>query len=132
MTEPLLTLPVIGSILAFTLGCAKLVSWLLDRRAYTASQHSCKGLDCRCQPRRSAGSSDAEFERQLGVSRGPIANWKSSYSLPDTVICATLAGLTCLPLARVLGIVGEARAVSRKKKPSDGSWLQLQLPLRCA
>ncbi|HGM5117998.1 TPA: DUF3693 domain-containing protein [Stenotrophomonas maltophilia] len=61
-------------------------------------------------------SSDAEFARQLGVSRGTIANWKSGYSLPDTVMCATLAGLTGLPLARVLGIVGEARAVSREEK----------------
>lgn len=60
--------------------------------------------------------SDAEFARQLGVSRGTIANWKSGYSLPDTVMCATLAGLTGLPLARVLGIVGEARAVSREEK----------------
>lgn len=61
-------------------------------------------------------SSDAEFARQLGVSRGTIANWKSGYSLPDTVMCATLAGLAGLPLARVLGIVGEARAVSREEK----------------
>lgn len=61
-------------------------------------------------------NSDAEFARQLGVSRGTIANWKSGYSLPDTVMCATLAGLTGLPLARVLGIVGEARAVSREEK----------------
>jgi transcriptional regulator with XRE-family HTH domain len=61
-------------------------------------------------------SSDAEFARRLGVSRGTISNWKSGYSLPDTVMCATLAGLTGLPLARVLGIVGEARAVSREEK----------------
>ncbi|MHC1662507.1 DUF3693 domain-containing protein [Stenotrophomonas maltophilia] len=60
--------------------------------------------------------SDAEFARRLGVSRGTIANWKSGYSLPDTVMCATLAGLTGLPLARVLGIVGEARAISREEK----------------
>ncbi|WP_181453185.1 DUF3693 domain-containing protein [Stenotrophomonas maltophilia] len=61
-------------------------------------------------------SSDAEFARHLGVSRGTIANWKSGYSLPDTVMCATLAGLTGLPLAQVLGIVGEARAISREEK----------------
>ena len=61
-------------------------------------------------------TSDAEFARKLGVSRGTIANWKSGYSLPDTVMCATLAGLTGEPLAKVLGIVGEARAVSREEK----------------
>lgn len=33
------------------------------------------------------------------------ANWKFGYSLPDTAMCATLARLTGLPLARVLGIV---------------------------
>lgn len=61
-------------------------------------------------------SSDAEFARKLGVSRGTIANWKSGYSLPDTVTCATLAGLAGIPLARVLGIVGEARAISSDEK----------------
>ncbi|WP_442254962.1 helix-turn-helix domain-containing protein [Stenotrophomonas pavanii] len=61
-------------------------------------------------------SSGAEFARQLGVSRGTIANWKSGYSLPDTVMCATLAGSTGLPLAHILGIVGEARVVSREEK----------------
>lgn len=61
-------------------------------------------------------TSDAAFARELGVSRGTIANWKSGYSLPDTVMCATLAGLTGMPLAQVLGIVGEARAISREEK----------------
>jgi transcriptional regulator with XRE-family HTH domain len=61
-------------------------------------------------------TTDAAFARELGVSRGTIANWKSGYSLPDTVMCATIAGLTGMPLAQVLGIVGEARAVSREEK----------------
>ncbi|MNM98437.1 hypothetical protein D3C81_1109680 [compost metagenome] len=68
-------------------------------------------LRCRIDVARKAlnVSSDAEFARQLGVSRGTI-------SLPDTVMCANLAGLTGLPLTRVLGIVDEARAVSREEK----------------
>ncbi|MGY0331524.1 DUF3693 domain-containing protein [Xylella fastidiosa] len=60
--------------------------------------------------------SDAEFAKKLGVSRSSIANWKSGYSLPDTTVCAELASITGLPLAKVLGIVGEARAISREEK----------------
>lgn len=38
MTEPLLALVLLGAIAALSIGCAKLASWLLDRRDYTASQ----------------------------------------------------------------------------------------------
>lgn len=60
--------------------------------------------------------SDNAFAQKLGVTRGAVSNWKRGVSLPDTVTCATLAGLTGLPLAKVLGIVGEARAISREEK----------------
>lgn len=40
MTEPLLALVLLGAIAALSIGCAKLVSWLLDRRDYTASQQA--------------------------------------------------------------------------------------------
>ncbi|HHA2499139.1 TPA: hypothetical protein ACOENZ_001734 [Stenotrophomonas maltophilia] len=40
MIDPLITFALLGAIVAFSIGCAKLVSWLLDRRGYTASQHS--------------------------------------------------------------------------------------------
>lgn len=61
-------------------------------------------------------SSDAELARQLGVTRASVSNWRTGRNLPDVVQCATLAGLTGEPLARVLGIVGEARAISREEK----------------
>lgn len=61
-------------------------------------------------------SSDAALARAVGVTRGSISNWRSGVSLPDAVACAALAGLTGEPLARVLGIVGEARAISREEK----------------
>lgn len=61
-------------------------------------------------------TSDRAFAKHLGVSHGTIANWRSGYSLPDTVACERLAGLTGIPLAKVLGIVGEARAISREEK----------------
>lgn len=61
-------------------------------------------------------TSDAALARAVGVTRGSISNWKNGVSLPDPVACAALAGLTGEPLARVLGIVGEARAISREEK----------------
>lgn len=60
--------------------------------------------------------SDSALSRHLGLSRTAVGNWRSGVSLPDPVSCERLAGLTGIPLARVLGIVGEARAHSREEK----------------
>ena len=60
--------------------------------------------------------SDSAFSKYLGLSRTAVGNWRSGVSLPDTVSCERLAGLTGLPLAKVLGLVGEARAHSREEK----------------
>lgn len=40
MTEPLLAFALLGAATAFSVGCARIASWLLDRRDYTASQQS--------------------------------------------------------------------------------------------
>lgn len=40
MIDPLITFVLLAAILAVSIGGAKLVSWLLDRRDYTASQQS--------------------------------------------------------------------------------------------
>ncbi|HDS1524381.1 TPA: hypothetical protein QEL67_001583 [Stenotrophomonas maltophilia] len=40
MTAPLFAFALLGAIAAVSIGCANLVSWLLDRRDYTASQQS--------------------------------------------------------------------------------------------
>lgn len=61
-------------------------------------------------------TSDSDLSRKLKVSRQAVSSWRNGVSLPDAVTCATLAGLTGLPLAKVIGIVGEARAVSREEK----------------
>ncbi|WP_161994217.1 hypothetical protein [Stenotrophomonas maltophilia] len=37
-----------------------------------------------------------------------ISNYRKGVSHPDAVACATLAGLTGVSLARVLGVIGEA------------------------
>ncbi|EMF60682.1 hypothetical protein [Stenotrophomonas maltophilia] len=40
MTEPLLALALLGAIAAVSIGGARIVSWLLDRRDHTASRQS--------------------------------------------------------------------------------------------
>jgi transcriptional regulator with XRE-family HTH domain len=61
-------------------------------------------------------SSDNQLASALGVGRSAISNYRHARALPDPVVCATIAGLSGIPLARVLGIVGEARAISREEK----------------
>lgn len=59
---------------------------------------------------------DMALAKALGVGRAAVSAWRHGSRLPDPVVCATLAGLTGEPLAKVLGIVGEARAISREEK----------------
>jgi len=40
MTEPLLAFALFAGIAITSIGCARIVSWLLDRRDHTASQQS--------------------------------------------------------------------------------------------
>jgi len=55
--------------------------------------------------------------RSSAISRSPLSKpCPAGYSLPHTVTCVTLAGLTGVPLVRVPGTDGEARAVSREEK----------------
>lgn len=59
---------------------------------------------------------DKDLAPRLGVGKTSISNYRKGVSLPDPVVCATLAGLTGLPLAQVIGVVGEARAISTAEK----------------
>ncbi|WP_425532988.1 DUF3693 domain-containing protein [Stenotrophomonas rhizophila] len=59
---------------------------------------------------------EKDLAKRLGVSPQAVSNYRKGRALPDPVVAATLAGLTGIPLARVLGIVGEARAISREEK----------------
>lgn len=61
-------------------------------------------------------STDGELAKAIGVSKQAMSSWRHGARLPDPVACATIAGLTGMPLAQVLGIVGEARAISREEK----------------
>lgn len=61
-------------------------------------------------------SNDTELAKALGIRPAAVSNYRRGVSLPNAVVCATLAGLTGEPLAKVLGIVGEARAISSDEK----------------
>jgi transcriptional regulator with XRE-family HTH domain len=60
--------------------------------------------------------SDNQLASALGVKRQTVSNWRQGHNTPDAVACEKLAEITGEPLARVLGIAGEARALSREEK----------------
>lgn len=64
----------------------------------------------------SGAKNDSELAGKLGIKPAAVSNYRRGISQPNPVVCATIAGLTGEPLARVLGIVGEQRAVSREEK----------------
>ncbi|QPC03098.1 helix-turn-helix domain-containing protein [Xylella fastidiosa subsp. multiplex] len=59
---------------------------------------------------------DKDLAQKLKIRATSISNYRKGISLPDATVCAELADITGLPLAKVLGIVGEARAISREEK----------------
>src|SRR5690554_5292446 len=66
--------------------------------------------------RASGATSDSQLAGKLGIGRSAVSNYRAHRALPDAVVCATIAGITGMPLAQVLGVVGEARAISREEK----------------
>ena len=52
----------------------------------------------------------------LGVTESAVSNWRNGRALPDPVSCDKIARLTGESLAHVLGVVGEARAISSAEK----------------
>lgn len=61
-------------------------------------------------------ASDNALAGLLGVSRQRVSAWRHGTNHPDAVACARIADLSGVPLAKVLGVVGEARALSRDEK----------------
>lgn len=61
-------------------------------------------------------TTDSALADALGVSKQAVSNWRQGRNTPDPVQCAAIAGYTGLPLGKVLGIIGEARAISREEK----------------
>lgn len=60
--------------------------------------------------------SDNQLALALKTSRASVSNWRHGQHTPDEVMCEKLAVFSGIPLHRVLGIVGEARAVSPDAK----------------
>ena len=61
-------------------------------------------------------TNDSQLARTLKITPNAVNNYRRGVSAPNAVICEKLAEITGIPLARVLGIVGEARAISREEK----------------
>lgn len=61
-------------------------------------------------------ASDNALAGLLHVSRQRVSAWRHGTNHPDAVACARIADLAGVPLAQVLGVVGEARALSKDEK----------------
>lgn len=61
-------------------------------------------------------TTDMALAARLGITRAAVSNWRHNLNTPDAVTSEKLAVLSGLPLHRVLGIVGEARAISVAEK----------------
>lgn len=59
---------------------------------------------------------DMALAKELKVGRAAVSGWRHGKSCPDPVACARISEITGEPLQRVLGIVGEARALSADEK----------------
>lgn len=61
-------------------------------------------------------ASDKALADSLHVVKSAVSNWRNGRAYPDAVACARIADMVGMPLHEVLGIVGEARAISRDEK----------------
>lgn len=59
---------------------------------------------------------DSALAGRLGVTKQAVSNWRHGSKLPDAVACEKLAVLSGFPLVRVIGMVGEQRAISTAEK----------------
>ena len=76
-----------------------------------------KVADVLDQAKAAAGfRSDNQLALALKTSRASVSNWRHGQHTPDEVMCEKLAEFSGIPLHRVLGIVGEARAVNPDAK----------------
>lgn len=59
---------------------------------------------------------DQGLAEAIGVRKQSVSRYRNGIAYPEAVVCEKLAKLSGLPLHRVLGIVGEARAISAAEK----------------
>jgi transcriptional regulator with XRE-family HTH domain len=91
------------------------VNWVRTKCQQGEDMTAIDNLLDKCRENGSVASDNA-LAKKLGVSRQSVSSWRHGVRLPDTVTCARIAQLANEPLARVLGIVGEARAINREEK----------------
>lgn len=84
----------------------------------------------KCQEVRSLRT-DAELCLLLGVRKQTMSGWRQNKRQPDAVACAKIADVTGLPLSRVIGIVGEARAISTDEKKVWRKLAQMAVLIIC-
>jgi len=61
-------------------------------------------------------TSDYALSVRLKVTKQAVSKWRLGQAAPDPVTCEKLAIFSGIPLHKVLGIVGEARAISEPEK----------------
>lgn len=61
-------------------------------------------------------ASDYALSVRLKVTKQAVSKWRLGQAAPDPVTCEKLAVFSGIPLNKVLGIVGEARAISEQEK----------------
>lgn len=61
-------------------------------------------------------ASDNALAKKIGVSRQAVSSWRHERTMPDTVSTARLADLAEIPLTHAIGVIGEARAISKEEK----------------
>jgi transcriptional regulator with XRE-family HTH domain len=61
-------------------------------------------------------ASDTALAGFLHVTRQAVSNWRKGHSLPDIKATARIADALGEPVNRVLGEIGEARAIDREEK----------------
>lgn len=59
---------------------------------------------------------DSELSDLLKVKKQTLSGWRHGDRLPDPVACANIAAVTGEPLAKVIGTICEARAISSDEK----------------
>lgn len=65
---------------------------------------------------KAGATSDNQLATRLKVTRQAVSNWRQGRNTPDAVTCDAIAKMSGIPLKNVLGIVGEARAISPSEK----------------
>lgn len=74
---------------------------------------------------------ESDLSDLLKVRKQTLSGWRHGARLPDPVACAQIAQITGEPLAKILGTVGEARAISKDEKQVWRRLAQVAVLIMC-